>query len=102
MFLSLCKDKNNPIIKEVSKIILETETHIPTSKLSELFCSMDMDILNRDFDSLLKWENGIYEEYKSYETYKFGRILFLNECLDKYPLNQGNLLKLIKYVGDNY
>ena len=61
-----------------------------------------MDILNRDYNSLLVWEKGIYEEYKCYENYKQGRLLFLNECLDKFPLNQENLLELIKYVGSNY
>ena len=63
-----------------------------------------MNVIERDFESLLKWEDGIFNEYKSYgnEAYKMGRLSFLESLLDKYPQNTENLLKLIDWVKNNY
>ena len=83
-------------------MILDTKTHQATTNLSESFNHYDMSIVERDFDQLLEWENGISEEYKSYgEQYKEGRLKFLESLLDKYPNNTENLLKLIDYVKSN-
>ena len=102
-FINCCQEKNSDTL-EIKQMILDTKTHNSSSKLSELFNSMDMDICNRDYDSLLEWENGIYEEYKSYgnEKYKEGRLKFLESLLDKYVSNTDNLLKLMDYVKNNY
>ena len=85
-------------------MILDTKTHQPQTTLSEKFCKYDMSIVERGFDQLLQWEQGIYEEYKSYgnDMYKQGRISFLDKLLDKYPNNTDNLLKLIEHVRSNY
>jgi hypothetical protein len=62
-----------------------------------------MSIVERDFDQLLEWENGIAEEFKAYgELYKDGRLKFLESLLDKYPHNTENLLKLVEWVKNNY
>jgi hypothetical protein len=62
-----------------------------------------MNIVERDFNQLLEWEKGIMEEYKAYgETYKEGRLKFLESLLDKYPNNTENLLKLVDWVKTNY
>jgi hypothetical protein len=62
-----------------------------------------MNIVERDFDQLLEWENGISEEYKGYgDLYKEGRLKFLESLLDKYPNNTENLLKLVDWVKNNY
>jgi hypothetical protein len=62
-----------------------------------------MSIVERDFDQLLEWENGIHEEFKAYgESYKEGRLKFLESLLDKYPHNTENLLKLVDWVKNNY
>lgn len=102
-FHSLCLEKNNPIILEIKQAILDTKTHQGTSLLSETFNKYDMNIVERDFDSLLEWEKGIFEEYKfAGDMYKEGRIKFLESLLDKYPLNSANLSKLIEHVKSAY
>jgi len=102
-FLSCCEDKNNPDILEVHQIILDTKTHESSTPLSENFSKYDMSIVERKYEDLLEWENGIHEEYESYgEMYKPARLKFLESVLDKYPQNTDNLLKLIDYVKTNY
>ena len=102
-FENCCVDKNNPDIKEIKQMILDTKTHESTTPLSESFNYYDMNIVERDFDQLLEWEKGIQEEYKSYgDEYKEGRLKFLESLLDKYPHNTENLLKLVEWVKTNY
>ena len=102
-FMSLCLEKNNKDILEIRTAILDTAKHKATTKLSETFNKYDMNIIERDYDSLLVWEEGIHEEYKQYGSqYKIGRLSFLEKCLDKYPMNTDNLLKLIDYVKTTY
>jgi pantetheine-phosphate adenylyltransferase len=103
-FINCCVDRDNIDIVEVKQAILDTKTHKATTKISEEFNNLDMNIVERDFDKLLEWENGIYEEYKIFgnEAYKDGRLKFLESLLDKYPHNTNNLLKLIEYVKENY
>jgi len=102
--INLCEDKQNPDILEIRDAILDTKTHRSSTPLSESFNRFDMRIVERDFDQLLKWEQGIHEEYSVYgnEMYKEGRLKFLESLLDKYPNNTENLLKLIDWVKKNY
>jgi len=101
-FLSCCQEKNQDIL-DIKQMILDTKTHEATTPLSEKFNQLDMSIVERDFDQLLEWENGIREEYKAYgDLYKTGRLQFLESLLDKYPHNTENLLKLIDWVKTNY
>lgn len=104
-FEQCCVDKNADT-NEIGNMILETKTHQSNSKLSKAFIDYDMDIINRDYDSLLEWEKGIYGEFKVYgnEAYKFGRLKFLESLLDKkeYIGNTENILKLMEYVKEEY
>jgi len=103
-FLMECSvDKNNIDILDVEKMILDTKTHTSSNKLSEAFNSYDMNIVERDFEQLLEWENGISEEFSVYpkEQYKEGRLKFLESLLDKYHNNTENILQLITYVKSN-
>jgi predicted metal-dependent HD superfamily phosphohydrolase len=101
-FVNCCQEKNQDIL-DIKQMILDTKTHESTTPLSEEFNQLDMNIVERDFDQLLEWENGIREEYKPYgEMYKTGRLKFLESLLDKYPHNTDNLLKLIDWVKTNY
>ena len=104
MFINLCGSKDHPSILEINRIILDTKNHQPSSKLSEKFMEFDMNIVERDFDELLEWEEGIREEYKMYsnEDYKNGRLEFLESVLYKYPHNMDNLLDLIGWVKSKY
>lgn len=96
-------DKSNPDILEIKQIILDTKKHEPTTKLSEIFSEMDMDVVKGDFEKLLEWERGIGEEYKAYgNLYKEGRLKFLESLMNNYPTNSGNILKLIDWVKKNY
>lgn len=103
-FIECCVDKNNPDILEIKQIILDTKNHEPNTKLSESFNKFDMNIVERNFNELLEWEEGIFEEFKGYgkEAYREKRIKFLESLLDKYIDNTDNLLKLIEYVKNNY
>jgi predicted metal-dependent HD superfamily phosphohydrolase len=103
-FMECCSDKSNPDILEIKQMILDTKNHHSKTMLSKKFNQYDMNIVERDFEELLEWERGIYAEYKSYgkETYRVGRLKFLESLLDKYVDNTDNLLKLIKYVKEIY
>ena len=103
-FMECCSDKSNGDVLEVRQMILDTKTHQATTNLSESFNHYDMSIVERDFDQLLEWENGISFEYSGYgkDDYKEGRLKFLESILDKYPHNTENLLKLIELVKTNY
>lgn len=103
-FLMECSlDKSNSDILDVKQMILDTKTHNSTTNLSEHFNKFDMSIVERDFDQLLEWENGISEEFSVFpkEQYKEGRIKFLESVMDNYPNNTENLLKLIEWVKNN-
>ena len=103
-FLSLCQEKTKDVI-EISQAILDTKSHNSTNLLSEKFNKLDMCIVEKDFDTLLKWEEGIFSEFSPHygvEKYKEGRLVFLESLLDKYNHNAGNLLKLIDWVKTNY
>lgn len=81
--------------EEVKKIILDTKTHKPTSKLSEIFCAMDMDILRQPLDKLIEYENKIFKEFQCHDwkLYKEGRVQILRS------LQKGSELEpLISYV----
>ena len=102
-FMECIIDKSNPDLLEVKQMIFDTKTHESTTPLSEKFNKLDMNIVERDFNQLLDWEEGIYNEYKSYgEKYKEGRLQFLESLLDKYTNNTDNILKLVDWVKNNY
>lgn len=102
-FESCCIDKNDSDIQEIKQMIIDTKNHQSATPLSRYFIRYDMSIVERDFDKLLEWEKGIYEEYKSYgDSYKEGRLKFLESLLDRYPHNTENLLKLVDWVKNNY
>jgi len=102
-FMECVIDKSNKHLLEVKQMILDTKNHNPTTPLSECFNQLDMNIVERDFDQLLDWENGIYNEYKSYgDKYKDERLKFLESLMDKYPNNTDNILKLVNWVKENY
>jgi predicted metal-dependent HD superfamily phosphohydrolase len=101
-FLKNVKEKTEDIQK-VYQSIVDTKHHKSSNKLSEIFNKMDMDIVTRDFDELIKWENGIRKEYSIFsdKDYKKGRIEFLKTLINDYPENKENILKLIEYVSNN-
>jgi len=102
-FENVCIDKSNPDILEIKQAILDTKDHKSSNNISEKFNKLDMSIVEKEYDDLLQWETGIYNEYKfAGDKYKEGRLQFLESLLDKYNHNAGNLLKLIDYVKSNY
>jgi len=102
-FLECCQDKENKDNQDIKQMILDTKTHKANIPLSETFNKFDMSIVERDFNQLLEWENGIHSEFQPYgDLYKEGRLKFLESLLDKYPNNTENLLKLIDWVKENY
>jgi predicted metal-dependent HD superfamily phosphohydrolase len=101
--MNCCLEKDNSDILDINQMILDTKTHKANTKLSESFNNFDMNIVERDFNSLLEWERGIHSEYAAYgDMYKVGRLKFLESLLDKYVDNTENLLKLIEYVKTSY
>ena len=87
-------------VMDICQIIIDTKTHISSTPISEKFCAMDMDIVNRPIDALLEWEEGIRYEYSalSKDEYKLGRIRFLESIASKNPENAGNIESLIEAV----
>jgi predicted metal-dependent HD superfamily phosphohydrolase len=103
-FINSCQEKNQDVL-DIKQMILDTKNHESSTTLSKIFNSFDMNIVERDYDSLLEWEEGIWGEYKTLgrdDEYKKGRLSFLEGLLDKYPSNSGNLLNLIGYVKSTY
>jgi predicted metal-dependent HD superfamily phosphohydrolase len=98
------KDRSNPMIQKINQAILDTKSHIASNELSVIFNDLDMDVFNRSYSGLLKWENGVYNEYKAVgnDKYREGRVQFLQSQLDNYPKNRKNLLRLIDYVNNEY
>lgn len=98
---SVSIDKKNERIKEVANIILSTKDGVGTG-LAETFNRMDRDILNRDYDQLLEYEQGVHKEFAfAGENYVPYRVAFLEKLLDSYPLNSANLMRLIEHVKGN-
>lgn len=104
LFISMCLNKENSDIQDIKNAILDTKSHESKLPLSILFNNYDMSITDGNFDKLLKWEEGIYNEYKIFgnKDYKIGRLEFLNSLLNKKIDNSDNILKLIKYVEEKY
>jgi len=103
-FHSLCMEKNNDSIIKIKEAILDTKTHTGTNDLSILFNKYDMNIVERNYENLLTWEEKIRNEYSMVDnkTYKEKRIKFLESIMDEYLLNSNNLSKLVEYVKYTY
>lgn len=103
-FLKSCSSPDDPILQEVYQAILDTRSHMASTPLSAKFNRYDMNIVERDFDELLAWEKGIYEEFKGAgkHAYKLGRLAFLKSLLEQYPHNRENLERLTEYVENGY
>ncbi len=100
-FMECAVDKSNHDIIEIRQAIIDTKNHKPSTEISEKFINYDMNIVERDFNQLLKWEESIYSEYSHLEDYKENRIGLLESLMDRYPNNTENLLKLIDWVKSN-
>jgi predicted metal-dependent HD superfamily phosphohydrolase len=103
-FFLNCSKKHCLDIMDIHQAILDTKTHYSDNQLSKIFNEFDMKIVERDYTSLLKWEEGIYNEFKSFgnNIYKCARIEFLKKMVLKYPNNSENLNQLIDFVEQRY
>jgi predicted metal-dependent HD superfamily phosphohydrolase len=103
-FIEYCQNKSDNDNIDIKNMILDTKTHNASLNLSESFNNYDMNIVERNIEQLLEWEDGIYNEFKGHgiNAYKNGRIKFLESVMDNYPNNTENLLKLINYVKTKY
>lgn len=102
-FLKSVSDTQTPDVQQVVQIILDTKHHIPCSPLSEIFCAMDMAIVQAPFEKLLEWEQGIRHEYSflAMDTYMSRRTAFLQTMVAKYPENAEALNRLIDFVNND-
>jgi pantetheine-phosphate adenylyltransferase len=85
----------------IQQIILETQKHQASSRLSQIFCDLDMKIVSHaHFAEMLTWEQQIFKEYQflDYSVYRAGRLALLKQFAEKYPQNAPNLQQLISYV----
>ena len=100
-FINLCEDKASPDILQIKMAILDTKEHKNSTLISEMFNKYDMSVCEKNYEDLLKWEEGIKSEFVPHfgeEAYKLGRVSFLESLLDKYPHNSENLMKLIETI----
>lgn len=84
---------------QVSLCILETKDHNPTTRLSEVFCSLDLYcLIGYPMDKLMKFEHQIFKEYQHYDfaDYKPARLDILTKLYDKFKIE--NILNLKGYV----
>jgi pantetheine-phosphate adenylyltransferase len=100
MFLKLCQTEK-AIQEQVVQMILDTQTHQPTSALSKFFCEIDLAIVKESsFAELLDWEKKIFKEFQvfDYSLYKAGRLAVLEKLKSQNPENAQNLQYLIEYL----
>jgi pantetheine-phosphate adenylyltransferase len=102
-FLSHCSKSNRSNeIFQLTTIIKDTLNHVPSTKLSQIFCDFDLHGLKEGtFENMLIGEKNIFLEFQKYDysDYKKGRIDFLKTFLDKNPgVNDANIKALIDYV----
>ena len=104
IFYRFCGEKHNLDLVEVKQMIIDTETRIPCTPLSQRFLDYQMSICSESFEDLVSWEEGLREEYyfMSLDEYKKHRIKFLESCLEQFPTNIDNLLDLINWIKTNY
>lgn len=79
--------------------ILDTENHIPKSKISEVFCALDLFCLTHyPIHKLIEYEKQIFKEYQFYDyiDYHKGRLGILVDFNSKIKNNA--LSELIDYV----
>ena len=53
---------SSEMIENITVAIMDTVTHIPTTKLSEELCYLDLNCLNGDFESVLDFESKIFDK----------------------------------------
>jgi pantetheine-phosphate adenylyltransferase len=88
----------------IQRSILDTQKHEGSSRLSKIFCELDMKIVTHaNFLDMLEWERQIFQEYQylDYAVYRAGRLALLKLFAQKYPQNAFNLNYLVDYV-ENY
>ncbi|WP_158828458.1 adenylyltransferase/cytidyltransferase family protein [Mucilaginibacter lacusdianchii] len=83
---------------EVTRIILDTKTHKPTSDVSAIFCEMDLNILRQPFAKLMAYEHQIFKEFQfvDYKVYQEKRVEVLKQLSRQ--VNNPALETLISYV----
>ncbi len=69
------------IIDDICGAILETRNHMPSTKLSEQLCELDLEIVNAPLADFIEFEHKIFKEYQfvDYKTYKEKRIEILEQ-----------------------
>jgi len=103
-FISHCSQNLNRTneIEQVISLIRDTIKHTPSSKLSEIFCDFDLQILKEgNFQDMLIMEKKIFLEFQKYDytLYKKGRIEFLESFLKNVVTNNTeNIRALIDYI----
>jgi predicted metal-dependent HD superfamily phosphohydrolase len=90
--------------RHIAQMIADTRTHRPTSRLSALFCQMDMSVVLGSWEELLAWESGISFEYSflTKNEYLRKRLQFLRDMVRMYPQNAENLQRLVDVLEEGY
>jgi len=100
LFEKLCGAEES-LKEQVVAMILDTQTHKPSSELSAYFCKIDLSIVtDTNFSELLAWEKKIFKEFQvfDYSLYKAGRLSVLEKLKTQAPQNAQNLQYLIEYL----
>ena len=101
-FLTHCsKENSSDEIMQVTTIIKDTANHVPSTKLSQIFCDFDLRGLKEgSFYDMMVNEKKIFLEFQriDYSLYKQGRIDFLQSFFDQHCVNTVNIIALIDYV----
>jgi pantetheine-phosphate adenylyltransferase len=81
--------------QEVYDIIIDTKTHQPRSKLSAVFCDVDLNILKQPLHKLLIYEDQIFKEFQ-FADFSLYRVKALQQLQAK--VSNTDLSALITYV----
>lgn len=81
--------------------ILSTKFHKPVTDIGYKLCKLDLSILNKNLDVLIKYERKLFKEYQfvDYSDYKCGRIQFLNRIIENpFVKNTASIHSFINYI----
>lgn len=81
----LYKETHADYIEDVYQAILDTKTHEPTNKISNILCKLDLHVLYGDFKTFVEFEHKIFKEYQwvDYKTYQEKRVEILTQLKAK-------------------
>ena len=86
--------------KLIYSIIMDTETHIPSSELSKQFIELDLNIFTKTSDKIIEYDKKIFKEYQfaDWNKYREGRLDVLYKLSEIIYANKDFNQKIFKGI----